>query len=99
MHRRKRPELAIGFRFTFRVATYKFRVLRSAPPGGPIWAIFGLLQVPDFAIIQVIWSPHCLVPDKDSRFGEGGINGDQDTLIDKTRCTADGFAPTTLTSK
>ncbi|MGO9118583.1 MAG: hypothetical protein ACLQPD_13375, partial [Desulfomonilaceae bacterium] len=40
-----------------------------------------------------------LVPDKGSRFREGGITGDQDAFIDKTRCAEDGLAPTTNASR
>ena len=55
--------------------------------------------MPDSAIIRAIWCPDNLVPDKGSRFREGGIKGNQDTLIDKNRCTEDGLAPTTFASK
>ena len=53
----------------------------------------------DCANIQVIWYPDNLVPDKGSRFREGGIKGDQNVLIGKTRCTKDGLAPTTLANQ
>jgi hypothetical protein len=53
----------------------------------------------DCANIKVIWHPDNLVPDKGSRFREGGIKGDQDVLIERPRCTSDGLAPTTLANR
>lgn len=59
----------------------------------------GSRQVADSDNIRVIRSPDNLVLDMDSRFREGGITGEQEALIDHTRCTEDGLAPTTLTGK
>lgn len=57
------------------------------------------LEIRCSAIIQVVWCPDNLVPDKGSRFREGGIKDDQDAPIDKTRCMDDRLALSPLTNK
>ena len=70
------------------------RVPRAQEPR--LGLVFGLPQVPSTAIAQVTGHADNLTHAEDSRFREGRIRSERHTLIDKTRCTKDGRAPTTI---
>jgi hypothetical protein len=57
----------------------------------------GLPQLPDSAIIHVIWHPDNCAQTTVPNLGSGGIKGDRHVLIDLALCTIDRTAHTTLT--